>query len=47
MFPELAELKSFVVAYKEDSYLDELLDKIKAMSVSDTRSIFEVYHEFI
>ena len=46
MFPELAELESFVVAYKGDSYLDDLLDKIKAMPVGDTRAIFEAYHEF-
>lgn len=46
LFPELAELDSFVVAYKGDSYLDDLLDKIKAMPVSDTRAIFEAYHEF-
>lgn len=46
LFPELAELESFVVAYKGNTYLDELLDKIKAMSVSDTRAIFEAYHEF-
>lgn len=46
LFPELAELESFVVVYKGDSYLDDLLDKIKAMPVGDTRAIFEAYHEF-
>lgn len=35
-----------MVAYKGDSYLDDLLDKIKAMPVGDTRAIFEAYHEF-
>lgn len=46
LFPELAELESFVVVYKGDSYLDELLDKIKTIRAGDTRAIFEAYHEF-
>lgn len=46
LFPELAELESFVVEYKGESYLDDLLDKIRAMPVGDTRAIFEAYHDF-
>lgn len=46
LFPELAELESFVVGYEGDNYLDDLLYKIKAMPAGDTRAIFEAYYEF-
>lgn len=40
LFPELAELESFIVGY------EEMLYKIKAMPTEDVKSIFETYHEF-